>query len=130
MRAQLEARKTAALEACDAKFPQATPAVAVDRARCVNDAMNIIRPVLPYPDLLDVMNATNLSVSERYQNKQLTYAQAAEIMTAKRSELVGEEQRRILATRSVESQEAIASASIRATGPRTCTIGGNTVTCF
>lgn len=128
--ADLQAQNAAAVADCDARIPKGNAATAVARSQCINDANMILRPIMPYPDLWDQLLATNLAIAERVQNKQITILQANEMLAQKRSEIVAEEQRRSLARRSVGAQEAIASASVEAAGPRTCTRIGNSVTCF
>jgi hypothetical protein len=61
--------------------------------------MRILRPIMPYPDLLELQLATNMSVAEKVQNGQLTVAQANEAIAQKFSEVNAEEQRRLLASR-------------------------------
>jgi hypothetical protein len=58
--------------------------------------MRILRPIMPYPDLLELQLATNMSVAEKVQNGQLTVAQANEAIAQKFSEVNAEEQRREL----------------------------------
>jgi hypothetical protein len=56
--------------------------------------MRILRPIMLYPDLLELQLATNMSVAEKVQNGQLTVAQANEAIAQKFSEVNAEEQRR------------------------------------
>jgi hypothetical protein len=69
-------------------------------------------------------------VTERVQNGQMTIAQANEAIAQKFSELNAEEQRRLLASRSVGAQESAAAAAWQASRPRTCMGGPNIVGCF
>jgi hypothetical protein len=85
---------------------------------------------MPYPDLMDLNIAARMALAERIQNGQLTMAQGNEEMMRKPSEIVAEEQRRLLANRSVRAQENIADARLQAVGPHSCTRTGNTVPCF
>jgi len=85
---------------------------------------------MPYPDLWDVFMTNHMVVAERVQKGQISIAEANEFLAQKRSELVAEEQRGLLANRSVAAQENIASASLQAAGPHSCIQGSNAVTCF
>ena len=127
---ELQAQKLAAIQRCDVTVPAGNPKTAVERAKCQTEAWAILRPIMPYPDLLDLMIASRLTIAEQIQNGKLTIAQANEQIAAKRSEIVAEEQRRNLANRSVAAQEGMAVASLSAAGPHSCTRIGNTVNCF
>jgi hypothetical protein len=133
MRAQAEelrAKSLAASQACDNTLPAGNPKTAMARAKCQTDALTILRPISPYPDLMDQYIASRIAIAERVQNGQVTIAQGNELITQKRSELIAEEQRRSLANRAVSAQEDVASASLAAVRPRTCTAIGNTVNWF
>jgi hypothetical protein len=129
-REALTAQSQAAMAQCDAAYPAGNVKTVVARAKCQTDALAILRPISPYPDLMDVFITTRIAIAERVQNGQLTIAQANELIATKRSELVAEEQRRTLANRSVVAQENVAAASLSAAGPHTCTRIGSTVNCF
>jgi hypothetical protein len=128
--AALIAQSTAAAQACDVTVPPGNPKTAVARARCQCDALEIRRPIVPYPDLMDTFIAARMSVAEQVQSGQITIARANEIVTNKRSEIVSEEQRRNLANRAVAAQESAADAAWAARNPVSCTKIGNTVNCF
>jgi hypothetical protein len=130
MRAQaeeLKARSVAAAQACDSTVPAGNPKTAMARAKCQTDALAIMRPIMPFPDLMDLSIASRIATAERIQSGQITIAQGNEIVAQRQSELIAEEQRRSLANRAVYAQETMASA---AAAPRTCTAIGNTVNCF
>jgi hypothetical protein len=127
---QLNAKSQAASQKCDTTLPAGNPKTATARAKCQTDALKILRPVEPYPDLMDLFIASRISIAERVQNGQLTIAQANELIAQKYSALFSENQRRSLADRAVSAQENMASASLAAARPRTCTAVGNTVSCF
>jgi hypothetical protein len=129
-REELTARSQAATAQCDLTYPAGNVKTAVARAKCQTEAFAILRPIMPYPDLMDLLIASRIAIAERVQKGQLTIAQANELMAARRSELVAEEQRRNLANRAVIAQENIASASLAAAGPHTCMQIGSTVNCF
>ena len=127
---ELQAQELAAIQRCDVTVPAGNPKTAVERAKCQTEAMAILRPIMPYPDLQDSMIAIRLAIAEQVQNGKLTIAQGNEQIAAKRSEIVAEEQRRNLANRSVAAQEGMAVASLSAAGPHSCTRIGNTVNCY
>ena len=127
---ELQAQSLAASQRCDVSVPAGNAKTAVERAKCQTQAWAILRPIMPYPDLLDLMIASRLTIAEQIQNGKLTIAQGNEQIAAKRSELAAEEQRRNLANRSVAAQEGMAAASQSAAGPHSCTWFGNTVNCF
>lgn len=100
------------------------------RADCMNRAARILAPILPYPDLLELQLAANASIAERVQSGQMTIAQGNEAIAQKFAELNTEEQRRLLADRSVNAQESAAAASWQASRPKTCMGGPAVVGCF
>jgi len=126
----LREQSAAAMQECGAQHPAGNPKTAVVRARCVNDALAIVRPALPYPDLMDIFMADHALVAEDIQAGRTTIAQGNAMLAHKWSELVAEEQRRNLANRSAAAQEQVAAASLLAAGPKSCSRYGNTVTCF
>ena len=128
--AALQVQHKAALQGCDEKVPSGNPKTTVARAQCINAAIGILRPLVPYPDLLDLTQAHLLAAAERVEKGQLTIAQASELIAQKNSEIAAEEQRRNLANRAVAAQEGVAAANLMAAGPRSCTRYGNTVNCF
>jgi hypothetical protein len=129
-RVALKQQSDAAFQDCNTQFPPGKVATAVARAQCTNNALSILRPILPYPDLWDVYMASHIVIAERVQKGQISIAEANEVLAQKRSDLAPEEQRRLLANRSVAAQENIASASLQAAGPHSCFQASNTVTCF
>lgn len=126
-RAALKEQASAAAQECQAKFPPGVVTTAIARAQCVNDAVAITRPAWNYPDLLNSFMATRMAVAERIQKGQITVAQGNEQIANKWSEVVAEEQRRNLASRSVTAEEVTAQ---NVGGPSTCIRNGNTVNCF
>jgi hypothetical protein len=86
-----------------------------------------MRPTLSYPDIWDAYFATLQAVAERAQKGEVSMAQAEQLLAQKRSDAVAEEQRRLLANRSVIAQENAAAA---ADDPRACMRIGYTISCF
>jgi hypothetical protein len=135
--AALRQQSAAAMQECNTQWPPGNPKTAVARAQCVNSAMAILQPTMPYPDLLQVWMANHLARAEQVQSGRVTMAQANAALTEKWSALISEEQKRTLANRSVAAQEQTASAAQSsaaaawaANAPRTCSAMGNSVTCF
>jgi hypothetical protein len=129
-REELMAKSNAIAADCDSKFPKGNQPTVLARIQCLNQALEVIRPVMPYPDLLDTYMASRLAIAERVQNKQMSVAEGNALIMQKKSDIVAEEQRRQLASRSVNAQETVAISSIMASGPHSCSKIGNTVNCY
>jgi hypothetical protein len=127
-KAALKEQSAAAVQECDAKFQKGAVPTAVARAQCLNDAMEIMRPLWGgSADLVSVFMTGRLAAAERFQKGQITFAQYSEEVANKWSQVVTEEQRRNLANRSVAAQE---TAAQNIGGPTSCTRVGNTVNCY
>ena len=111
---------------CDAKYPESGTAY-VERARCQTPGFNLIKPFLPYPDLLDQDIAFRMTTAEKLQSGRVTLSEANLERAQMRSQLIAEEQRRSLGNRAVSAQEAAASAAWRSVS---CTRTGNTTNCY
>jgi hypothetical protein len=126
--AALKEQSQAAVQECEAKYPKGSPATAVVRAQCMNDAMAITRPLWgTSTDLVNGWMAHRVVVAEKLQKGQITVAQANEEMANSWTQVVDQEQRRNLANRSVTAQE---TAAQNIGGPTSCTRIGNTVNCY
>ena len=100
-------------------------------ARRRYSATELIRgPGLPFPDLLDQENATRLALAEKVQAGKMTIIERNQQFSQFHSQIIAEEQRRMLANRSVNAQESAAAAQWRASNPVSCTKIGNTVNCY
>ena len=85
-----------ALAACRNGHPdQITQAVA--RAACVIKATEILRPLLPFPDLLDQENALRKSLAEQVQSGSISLLERNRQMTKFHAKLLAEEQGRLQA---------------------------------
>lgn len=126
--AALKHQFEATLADCNQRLPPNTKRQR-DRANCINGAMNLYRGSLPFTDLLDQEMAARLAIAEQVETGKLTLAQGDLEFSRVHSNLVAEEQRRMLASRSVNAQESAASAAWRASAPVTCTRSGNSTTC-
>jgi len=118
-----------AIAGCNQRFPPNTSRQR-ERARCINEAMNLYRGSLPYPDLLDQEMAARSAIAEQVDTGKMTLAQGDLEFSRVHSNLVAEEQRRALSGRAVSAQESAAAAAWRASNPVTCTRSGNSTTCF
>jgi hypothetical protein len=128
--AAIKAEGDAATQSCQERFSPGIPSHAVARAKCLAEAWNILRPIAPFPDLWDLYAAHHLEIAERIQGGKLSIAQANVLLAEKRSELIGEEQRRLNARKAMVAQAVMAAASLQAAGPHSCTRIGATVNCF
>jgi hypothetical protein len=99
---------------CNQQFPPGNPKTAMNRARCVNDALALLLPTVPNADLLKVLMASRLAIIEQYAAGKITQAQANAAIAQKVSQLVTEEQRRELTRRSVGAAERAAAAQAQA----------------
>ncbi|WP_244651850.1 hypothetical protein [Bradyrhizobium diazoefficiens] len=120
------AQMQAGLAECKARFPAEAKRY-VEKTSCDYNAAQAIRPFLTYPDLFDKEWAERTLLAERLQAGKLTLAEANVQAASVHSQIAEDEQRRNLASRSVNAQEAAAAAAWKSTS---CTRIGNTVNCF
>ena len=143
------------LAECRNFYPdQITQAVA--RAACIIKATEILRPMLPFPELLDQENALRKSLAEQVQSGGISLLERNRQMTKFHTKLLAEEQERLRA-RAAEAKSAAAELAAaepaeakpvemksaeavvvplavrqwRASNPDGCTsLGGNTANCY
>jgi hypothetical protein len=84
---------------------------AIARAACVNKNMELLKPNLPYPDLLDQELATNLVLAEKVQKGKMTLIERDGAIVQLHSQVIAEAERRNLARRAVTAQESAAAAA-------------------
>lgn len=114
----------AATEAAQREVAKCPSAPRAEFARCANEITNrTIKPLHPYPDLVDVVSTARLSLAVKVDRGEMSKEDADMQFAKLQSDVVGEVERRRLARRSVRAQES-------AGGPVSCTTIGNTVTCF
>lgn len=105
-----------------------------DRAQCmVNVANRYIRPIDPYPELLDLLSATRLSIASRVDRGEITEDDARLAFQQKMAELTSERERRNQGRDMVSAQQQAANAATYQAlwgNRRTCTRIGNTVNCY
>ncbi len=120
-----------ALAQCRYAYPDEI-AHAVARAACVIKATELLRPVLPFPDLLDQENALRKSLAEQVQTRKLSLLERNQQLTKFHSKMLAEEQSRLQANPS-EAAKVLSAAVTRwrMSNPESCTmLGGNTANCY
>jgi hypothetical protein len=118
-----------ALADCRSGYPdQITQAVA--RAVCIIKATEQLRPLLPFPDLLDRENALRKSIAEQVQNGSISLLERNRQMTKFHAGIVAEEQAR-LKEKPTEVGATVAATQWRLSNPDGCmSLGGNTANCY
>jgi len=86
----------AANEACKRKYPDPVKQ-AVAYATCENRNMELLRPAMVYPDLMDQELANNLMLAEKVQKGRMTLIEMKAVKAQLHSQVVTEFQRRQLA---------------------------------
>lgn len=99
------------------------------KAKCQNDATALVKPFMPYPDLVDQDMANRMLFAERLEQGKITLAEANAQLMQSHSQVVAEEQRRQLSGRAVSAQESAAAAAWRSNAV-TCTTFGNSTSCY
>lgn len=119
-----------ALAECRYAYPdQITQAVA--RAACIVKATEALRPLLPFPDLLDQENALRKSLAEQVQGGKISLIERNRQMTKFHSKMLLEEQSKLQANPSVDAKVSAAATQWRLSNSDGCTsLGGNTANCF
>ncbi len=104
---------------------------AVARAACVAKATELLRPTLPFPDLLDQENALRKSLAEQVQTRKLSLLERNQQITKFHSKMLAEEQSRLLANPSRDPSVPAAATQWRLSNPDGCaTLGGNRANCY
>jgi hypothetical protein len=91
---QLQDQSYAAARKCDITYSPNDPKVAVARAKCHTEAWNILRPTMPYPEVLDKLIAKRIEIGQKVQNGEMTVAQASAAIEKARADAATEEQQR------------------------------------
>ena len=114
---------------CRSGYPdQITQAVA--RAACIIKATEQLRPLLPFPDLLDRENALRKSLAEQVQNGSISLLERNRQMTKLHTSLIAEEEAR-LKEKPTAGAKSLAITQWRVSNPDGCTsLGGNTANCY
>ena len=91
---QLQDQSYAAARKCDVTYSPNDAKVAVARAKCHTEAWNILRPTMPYPEVLDKLIAKRIEIGQKVQNGEMTVAQASAAIEKARADAAAEEQQR------------------------------------
>lgn len=119
-----------ALTECRNGYPdQITQAIA--RAACVVRVTASLRPLLPFPELLDRENDLRKSLAAQVQNGSMTLLERNLQMTKFHTGLLVEEQTRLKEKPPEAAPAALAATQWRLSNSDGCTsLGGNTANCF
>jgi len=104
---------------------------AVVRALCIIKATEQLRPLLPFPDLLDRENALRKSLAEQVQNGSVSLLERNRQMTKFHASIVAEEQSRLKEKPTETGATSLAVTQWRLSNPDGCmSLGGNTANCY
>jgi hypothetical protein len=107
--AQILNQIQAANEGCRRKYPDPIKQ-AIDYTTCENRNMELLRPSMVYPDLMDQELANNLMLAEKVQKGKMTPIEMKAMKAQLHSQIVSEFQRRQLAKTAVASRPAAPAA--------------------
>ena len=101
------------------------------RALCIIKATEQLRPLLPFPDLLDRENALRKSLAEQVQNGSVSLLERNRQMTKFHASIVVEEQARLKEKPAETGATSLAVTQWRLSNPDGCmSLGGNTANCY
>ena len=105
---------------------------AVARAVCMNKAVEPLRALLQFPDLLDQEIAMRKSLAEQVQARKMSLIDRMGQIAEFHKKMLAEEQSRVQANNpSVPAQETAAAALWRTSNPTSCAkLGGNSQYCY
>ncbi|HEX7915309.1 hypothetical protein [Rudaea sp.] len=119
-----------ALAECRNTFPDQI-AQAVARASCVIKATELVRPLLPFPELLDRENALRKTLAEQVQARAMSLLERNVQIQKLHSQLLDEERSRLPATPADASKPLLAVTQWRQSNPENCgRLGGDAANCF
>ncbi|QOZ35175.1 hypothetical protein [Bradyrhizobium sp. CCBAU 53421] len=119
-----------ALADCRNAFPDQI-AQAVARASCVIKATEPVRPLLPFPDLLDRENALRKTLAEQVQARAISLLERNVQIQKLHAQLLDEERSRLPAKPAEASKPPAAVAQWRQSNPESCgRLGGDSGTCY
>ena len=101
----------AATEECKRKYPDPIKQ-AVAYTSCENRNMELLRPSMVYPDLMDQELANNLMLAEKVQKGRMTLIEMKAVKAQLHSQIVTEFQRRQLAKTAAASRPAAPAANV------------------
>jgi hypothetical protein len=88
------AEAAADVDVCRRKYPAERKTI-VDRAKCLNAALQRLVPYDPYPDITQVFRAYTVVVAEQFRDGKLSESEANMKIAEKRTQLASESQRRL-----------------------------------
>lgn len=119
-----------ALADCQGRFPDQV-AQAVDRAGCVIKATETLRPLLPFPELLDQENALRKTLAEQVQSGQISLLQRNDQMSKAHMKLLEQEQARLQSGPAESAKLPIAVTQWRLSNTEACArLGGSSSNCY
>ncbi|GKQ49729.1 hypothetical protein [Bradyrhizobium sp. Ce-3] len=119
-----------ALAACRNAFPDQI-AQAVARASCVIKATEPLRPLLPFPELLDRENALRKALAEQVQARTMSLLERNVQVQKLHSQLLDEERSRLAAAPADASTQPLAATQWRQSNGEGCgRLGGDSGTCY
>jgi len=98
-------------EECKRKYPDPVKQ-AMASATCENRNMELLRPQMVYPDLMDQELANNLMLAEKVQKGRMTLIEMKAVKAQLHSQIVTEFQRRQLAKMAAAPRPAAPAASV------------------
>jgi hypothetical protein len=114
--AQILSQIQVANEGCRRKYPDPVKQ-AIDYTTCENRNMELLRPSMVYPDLMDQELANNLMLAEKVQKGKMTPIEMKAIKAQLHSQIVTEFQRRQLAKTAVASRPVAPAATTGIVAP-------------
>ncbi|PDT76907.1 hypothetical protein [Bradyrhizobium sp. C9] len=119
-----------ALAECRNAFPDQI-AQAVARASCVIKATELVRPLLPFPELLDRENALRKALAEQVQARAMSLLERNVQIQRLHAQLLDEERSRLPAAPTEASKPPAAVTQWRQSNPESCgRLGGDSGTCY
>ncbi|MGX1425528.1 hypothetical protein AB7M59_005963 [Bradyrhizobium elkanii] len=119
-----------ALAECRSAFPDQI-AQAVARASCVIKATDLVRPLLPFPELLDRENALRKALAEQVQTRTMSLLERNIQIQKLHSQLLEEERSRLSAAPADASKPPLAVTQWRQSNGESCgRLGGDSGTCY
>ncbi|MGY2845133.1 hypothetical protein ACVIWU_004996 [Bradyrhizobium sp. USDA 4509] len=119
-----------ALAECRNAFPDQI-AQAVARASCVIKATELVRPLLPFPELLDRENALRKALAEQVQTRTMSLLERNIQIQKLHSQLLEEERSRLSAAPADGSKPPLAVTQWRQSNGESCgRLGGDSGTCY
>ncbi|UGA45872.1 hypothetical protein [Bradyrhizobium quebecense] len=119
-----------ALAGCRSAFPDQI-AQAVARASCVIKATDLVRPLLPFPELLDRENALRKALAEQVQARAMSLLERNVQIQKLHSQLLDEERSRLPAAQADASRPPPPVSQWRQSNSESCgRLGGDSANCF